>query len=99
MTCLDKVFISTHTEIQVTVLDGFTVADISNISVEISCGLISVTKTLGSGVEISGSTLIITLDNSDITVSGLYKITAVLTDTSANVKRLNVCEEFMRFYD
>jgi len=81
------------------VLDGFTVSDISGMSVEFSCGLLSVTKTLGSGVEISGSTLIITLDNTDITIAGLYKITALLTDTSANVKRLNVCEESLRFYD
>ena len=99
MTCTDKVFVSTHTEIHVTVLDGFTVSDISGMSVEFSCGLLSVTKTLGSGVEISGSTLIITLDNTDITIAGLYKITALLTDTSANVKRLNVCEESLRFYD
>jgi hypothetical protein len=39
------------------------------------------------------------LTETDVTTSGVYKVSVMLTDTEGNTIRLTPCPETLRFYD
>jgi hypothetical protein len=111
MTCPDKVFINSYTDITFTISaedvaaggsPSFQVSDISELSITLTlAGVAPVTKTWGAGqISDNGNeTVNLSLEPADITTSGTYVVTGVLTDTSAKTRTLVMCPNIISFHD
>jgi hypothetical protein len=100
MACPPKLYINSDHVISFGTLTNFTLSDVSDLSVTLSDGTNTVTKTMsGGGVEIVDSVMFFVLTETDVTTSGVYKVSVMLTDTEGNTIRLTPCPETLRFYD
>ena len=100
MACGDKVYIESFTEIVFTV-SPFTVSDISEIifTFTLDANNILTKKLSTGGVTISGDSLLLEIDETDITEPGPYTITSTLTDLGTKIRKLNVCPESVTFHE
>lgn len=101
MACTAKLYTSSdYPAISFGTLTGFTLSDVNDLSVNLSRGTESITKTKsGGGVQIVSGTMFFSITETDVTVAGAYRLTVILTDTEGNTIRLTPCPESLTFYD
>lgn len=95
-----SLFIKTDVDIAFDIALGFTVADVSNITVMLEKGDFVLTKSLGSGItEVDGS-FIVSIARTEITTTGVYDLYARITDTGGKQRGISLSPskvEFVKF--
>jgi hypothetical protein len=100
MTCQPKLYVESDYSISFGTLTNFTISDVADLSITLSNDTAAKTKTKsGGGVQIVGGVMFFVLTETDVTTSGVYKVSVMLTDTEGNTIRLTPCPETLRFYD
>lgn len=99
MTCNAKIYVLTDINLALSILSGFVVTDILDITLTLSKGSFSKSYTKSGGtITIVGTTITVLIANTDITDHGVYEVKVIVKDVTGKTRGITPCPESLTFY-
>lgn len=92
-----SLFIKTDVDIAFDIAMGFTVDDVTDITIQMEKGDFTLTKALGAGIELVDGAYVMSIERTEITTTGVYDLYARITDTGARQRGVSLSPSKVTF--